>query len=100
MTTILTIDDDQKSLQLTSEIISSLGYSSGILANPELLFKRLEAEEFDLILLDIHMPGIDGLSLLKKIKEQLNKLKVKVKNLHLEGKMHQDQQQNKIHQVQ
>ncbi|MGK5093781.1 SpoIIE family protein phosphatase [Deltaproteobacteria bacterium TL4] len=66
---ILTVDDDPHVLQQVKELLTSLGYHSGILPRAEFLFQRLDVELYDLILMDVHMPMIDGLTLLKKIKE-------------------------------
>ncbi|MFC1745024.1 response regulator [Candidatus Riflebacteria bacterium] len=69
MKKVLIVDDDPKILDLLSKQLEKLNYFSEFISRPEFLFDILEAEAFDLILMDINMPGIDGLSLLKKIKE-------------------------------
>ncbi|MGK5092141.1 response regulator [Deltaproteobacteria bacterium TL4] len=70
MANILIIDDDQSVLDLLTRLIDSYGYHSESLAEPEFLFQVLENLNVDLILLDINMPGIDGVSLLKQLKRQ------------------------------
>jgi len=52
-----------KSLQQNSDWIVEWS-SDGALA-----FKRLGVEDFDVIILDLGLPGIDGVSLIKKIRE-------------------------------
>ena len=68
MSQILIVDDDPQLLQQLSVLLSSFGYSSGFIPKAEYLFHRLEEEPFDLILLDVNMPGTDGIGLLRKIK--------------------------------
>ena len=69
MKKILIVEDDEFNLKLFSEIVSSSGYQaiearSGIEA-----IEKAKSEEPDLILMDIQLPGMDGVTALKKIKE-------------------------------
>jgi serine phosphatase RsbU (regulator of sigma subunit) len=52
-------------------MLKNFGYEFGFIAKPELLFQRLETETFDLVLLDIHMSGNNGLELLHLIKTHI-----------------------------
>ena len=69
MSNILIVDDDQQSIDFLSGFLSSCGHSALFLVEPKYLFKKLESIPVDLILLDIYMPHIDGITLLKRIKE-------------------------------
>ena len=66
---ILIVDDEKQICQHLSHLLQEFGYSTGFILNPKLLFPRLEDEMVDLILLDINMPGIDGITLLQEIKD-------------------------------
>ena len=68
MANILVLDDDISLLEQLEGLLSQLGHNPGFFTRPEYLFKRLESQAFDLILMDIHMPGITGIELLRKIK--------------------------------
>jgi PleD family two-component response regulator len=68
MEKILIVDDDRSICVQVKTILDILGYETAFLANPEKMLLRLEHERFDLVLLDINMPRIDGLSLLNRIK--------------------------------
>ncbi|MBF0287614.1 MAG: fused response regulator/phosphatase [SAR324 cluster bacterium] len=65
---ILIVDDEPQIIQYMKALLSDFGYETGALSRAEYLFQRLEVESFDLILMDLHMPGIDGLTLVKQLK--------------------------------
>lgn len=66
---ILIVDDDRQSIELLAETLSSYGHATSFLVEAQYLFQKLEAHPVDLILMDIHMPAIDGVTLLKQIKK-------------------------------
>ena len=68
MTRILIVDDDPKVTEQISTVLDSIGFESLFLLEPEYLIQMLSKKKIDLILMDIHMPGIDGLTLLKQLK--------------------------------
>ena len=65
---ILIVDDDRELRELIAETLSEYGYDSRAAKNGAELFAALEREAFDLILLDIMMPGEDGLSLCRRLR--------------------------------
>ncbi len=68
MNKILIVDDERQIIQQVRALLSYFGYSSDFVSRTELMFPKLERDRFDLILLDVYMPGTDGLSLLKQLK--------------------------------
>jgi DNA-binding response OmpR family regulator/anti-sigma regulatory factor (Ser/Thr protein kinase) len=68
MSKILIIDDDRLVIEQISELISSFGHEPSFVPKPSFAIKRLELEEFDLILMDVNMPEINGIELLQMIK--------------------------------
>lgn len=69
MANILIVDDDQNVLSQIPLYLEPLGYVVETLAEPEFLMEALENFSSDLILLDINMPGLDGVTLLKQLKK-------------------------------
>ncbi len=65
---ILVADDDQALSRTLSWILKENGYEVLTIPGGERLFEHLQAEPFDLLLLDIMMPRVDGLQLLQKVK--------------------------------
>ena len=67
MAKILVVDDEIGIRELLSDILSDEGYAVETAENAEAARRRITAESFDLILLDIWMPDTDGVSLLKEL---------------------------------
>src|SRR5947207_8166285 len=65
---ILVADDDQALSRTLSWILKENGYEVLTVPGGEHLFEHLQAEPFDLLLLDIMMPRVDGLQLLQRVK--------------------------------
>lgn len=65
---ILIVDDEATILQSLSGILSDEGYETLIASNGYEALKIIEKESPDLVLLDIWMPGMDGIETLQEIK--------------------------------
>ncbi len=65
---ILIVDDEPRNIQMLGSILKSNGYRTEFATNGEKALDWLKHKEFDLILLDIMMPGMDGYEVCKKIK--------------------------------
>jgi len=73
--TILVVDDDPGARQ-SLEVILEDDYRVLCVGNGPEALKILQEETVDLILLDVNMPDMDGLEVLRKIKEQDEELDV------------------------
>ena len=65
---ILIVDDDRELRELLTEVLSDYGYLSRAVQNGQEMYAALERESCDLILMDIMMPGEDGLSLCRSLR--------------------------------
>lgn len=65
---ILVADDDQALTRTLSWILKENDYDVVTVTNGEHLLDRLRSDTYDLLLLDIMMPGSDGLQLLERVK--------------------------------
>ncbi len=67
--TILIVDDEQSILQSLSGLLQDEGFEVITANNGYEALKIIDAESPDLVLLDIWMPGIDGIETLQEIKK-------------------------------
>ncbi len=67
---ILLVDDEQSILTSLGSALEDEGYEVSGARSGESALKLLEKKQFDCILVDIWLPGMDGIQLLEKIKEQ------------------------------
>lgn len=68
--TILIVDDQEENIRVVGSLLSLMNYDIVAATSAELAFKRLRARKPDIILLDVMMPEIDGLTACRKIKEE------------------------------
>lgn len=66
---ILIVDDNKLNLKMLEDFILSLGHSPVLAGDGNAAFDEVKKQQIDLILLDIEMPGMNGLELLKRLKE-------------------------------
>jgi len=66
---ILIVDDSQESRDLCQRVLRKEGYEVQTVDNGRRALVELKATRFNLIITDLKMPEMDGLSLLKKAKE-------------------------------
>jgi len=69
-TRLLVVDDDPSVRAMLLEYLGSHGYAVDEAANGEELRARIEAELPDAVLLDIRLPGEDGLTLARYLRER------------------------------
>lgn len=65
---VIVIDDEQAFCDVVSEIITSSGYRVKQAYHAEEALGLLTGERPDLILLDVMMPGTDGISLIQRLR--------------------------------
>lgn len=69
---ILVVDDDKGVREALSEFLLSLGYTVVMAENGEEALNQYRKGEFDVIMADLIMPNMDGMELLKRIRDIKN----------------------------
>ncbi|MBI3165276.1 MAG: response regulator [Anaerolineales bacterium] len=75
---ILVVDDEPNNQRILTYTLNKAGYESAAIADGENALRWLEANTPDLAILDVSMPGMDGITLLQHVraKPQFAKLPI------------------------
>lgn len=73
---IFIVDDDKELTQALNNLFSESGYYISIVTNGKEAEQKLKTISFDLAILDMNMPGLDGVALLKIINQHYPNTKV------------------------
>jgi FixJ family two-component response regulator/GGDEF domain-containing protein len=68
---ILAIDDQRYFRELVERLLRDEGYTVRTASSGEEALRILEREDFEVVVTDLVMPGIDGCELVRKVKERL-----------------------------
>ncbi len=68
---VLVIDDEKPHAEAVAESLERVGYDCVIATSGQQGARRMEEDEYDLILTDLRMAGLDGLAILRRAKELL-----------------------------
>jgi CheY-like chemotaxis protein len=63
--TVLHVDDDPMNLRVVQEILGAFGHQGVMASSGEDALERLATERFDIMLIDIHMPGMTGIDVVR-----------------------------------
>jgi CheY-like chemotaxis protein/HPt (histidine-containing phosphotransfer) domain-containing protein len=67
---VLVVDDDPLSRSFQTHLLALLGHEASALADPELAVARALEGGFDVLLLDLGMPGADGFEVMRRLRER------------------------------
>lgn len=82
---ILIVDDDPVQRRLLEEAVKRFGYKSNTASDGARALELLtgdKASDFDLVILDLVMPQVDGIAVLTQLREAKNKIPVIVQTAH------------------
>jgi two-component system, OmpR family, phosphate regulon response regulator OmpR len=71
-TRILIVDDDQRLRDLLVRYLGGEGYEVKAVADGQAMDKQLGRERYDLVVLDLMLPGEDGLAICRRLRGQAN----------------------------
>jgi len=66
---ILCVDDEPANLKLLENILIPRGYEVVSVASGEDALRKIKTQTIDLVLMDLMLPGMDGLQVSRKIKD-------------------------------
>ena len=70
MAKLLVVDDENNLRLVVQKELSRLGHDVETEADGELAWHALEQKDYDVLLCDINMPNLDGMSLLRRLREK------------------------------
>ncbi|MGQ9600207.1 MAG: response regulator [Anaerolineae bacterium] len=66
---ILVVDDEPTPRMAITEGLNLMGYQADEAASGEEALRRLAAQPYDLMLLDLRMPGLDGVEVMRRVRQ-------------------------------
>jgi DNA-binding response OmpR family regulator len=75
---LLVVDDVEENREILRRRFSKLGYHITEAEDGETALAKIEAEGFDCVLLDVMMPGIDGLEVLRRVRQTMTEAQLPV----------------------
>jgi two-component system response regulator AtoC len=69
MARVLVVDDEPDSVELLQEFLTGKGYEIVTASNGEEALRKVKEERPHLVLLDVRMPDMNGLDVLRKVRE-------------------------------
>ena len=76
MLEMLIVDDEETTVNFLKEFFEKEGFRVRIAYSGKVAVEEIEKKDADLILLDVQMPGMDGIEVLKRIKQKKSMAKV------------------------
>jgi len=67
---VLVVDDQDSIVDLLSDIVEGLGFASDAAHDGQEAIKKFGEGDFQIVITDIKMPRMDGIELMKQIKER------------------------------
>src|SRR5215472_17015853 len=72
---LLIVEDDNELREALTALLQQSGYEVDAYADGRLAFNNLMAKEYDLAIVDLMVPGMSGLALVRSMRRQLSELR-------------------------
>jgi two-component system response regulator AtoC len=79
---ILVVDDEEKMRRVLAMALQALGYEVAVAGDGNQALSQFDDAPFDLVLTDLRMPGLDGMGLLRGLRERGEEVPVIVLTAH------------------
>lgn len=70
MTAVLVVDDNVDLAENVTDILESEGFDAVCTTSPEAALREAAGRRFDCVVLDVRMPGMDGIELRERMRER------------------------------
>jgi DNA-binding NtrC family response regulator len=67
---VMLVDDEERFLETTTRLLARKGYQAMTATNGAQALEQLAAHDIHVVVLDVKMPGMDGIATLKEIKRR------------------------------
>lgn len=81
---VLIVDDSEDNLEIIKLVLNSYGGEVDIAPNGYEALRRVKQKKYDVILMDIEMPELDGFQLLNELKRRENSIPVVALTAHVQ----------------
>jgi CheY-like chemotaxis protein/anti-sigma regulatory factor (Ser/Thr protein kinase) len=78
VTKILVVDDDRTTRHVLSKVLTAAGFTTSVAKDGIEALKALQADRFDVLLLDVWMPRMNGLDLLSRLRNDKTRPRIVV----------------------
>jgi DNA-binding response OmpR family regulator len=85
---ILVVDDQQEILDVTTTVLEGAGHNVTAVRSGGEALKQLAEQAFDMVLLDINMPGMDGWEVLRLIRVDEELANLPIAMFSIKGEIH------------
>ena len=73
---LLVVEDEKKLCDMIAKSLHLAGYEVDICNDGEQALEMIYAELYDLIVLDLNLPGVDGMEILRELRKENEETKV------------------------
>lgn len=73
---VLLVEDEERIASFVRRALEEQGFSVQLVSDGDEAYQRAQHESYDVIVLDIMLPGRDGLSILRNLREQRNSVPI------------------------
>jgi len=86
---LLVVDDHPANRALIADQLASLGFTADVAPDGEAALALLDTRHYDLVLTDLNMPGMDGYTLARRVRERVPSMPLVAVTAHLEQEGYQ-----------